>query len=82
MNKRTQRKLDTVYGLIALGGLVIVIWERLNPDGPQDAWQRLQSRWQEYRGYREAMQRTLDEIADLPEAVGSPLPSENPPDGS
>lgn len=64
-------RMDALYGSVALVGMLLVIWERLDPDGPQELWQRLSgglsSAWAEYRGYREAMQRTLDSIHELPE---------------
>ena len=66
------RPLEALYALVSLAWMGLIVWERLDPDGPQDAWQRLREavtrQWQEYRGYREAMQRTLEEISELPEA--------------
>lgn len=72
-----QRTVERAYALVALAGMILVVWERLNPDGPREAWARFRSKLAEYRAYRAAMQQTLDEIHDLPES--SPLPESAEP---
>ena len=79
---RTRRRLDVAYGMVALVGMMVVVWERLNPEGPQDAWERVKLGVREWRGYREAMRRTLGEIEDLPEATESPLSPDGADTGS
>lgn len=73
---RTRRRLDVAYGLVALVGMVVVVWERLSPEGPQLALERVKLGVREWRGYRAAMRRQLAEIQDLPEP--EPEPSESP----
>ena len=63
-----RRPLEALGSLVAIAWLCVLVWERLDPDGPQEAWDRAVQAWAEYRGYREAMERTLDEIRSIPEA--------------
>jgi hypothetical protein len=84
---RTRRRLDVAYGLVALVGMVVVVWERLSPEGPQTAYERVRAGVCEWRGYREAMRRTMAEIQQLPEQPPaepseSPLPSEGAGSGN
>lgn len=61
------RRIETAYGLVAVVWMGLLVWERVSPDGPQLAWERVRAGVREWRQWREAMRRTLDEIDALPE---------------
>lgn len=68
MNEPIERRI--IHGIGAVLGVatwLLIIWNYLDPDGPQNIMQRIRNRIAEWRRTQEAMQRTLDDIGDLPE---------------
>lgn len=49
---------------VAISG--VLLWYLVDPEGPQEAWQRLRDYWREQREYAEALRRTWEDIERLP----------------
>jgi hypothetical protein len=64
---RTERVCQLVYLSAAALWFGLLVWERLDPDGPQQAWTRFRERSAEYLRWRRSLRRTLDDIESLPE---------------
>jgi hypothetical protein len=61
------RLLEAIYLTMGAAWLGLLVWNHLDPDGPADWFAGARERAREWRGYREAMNRTLADIGDLPE---------------
>lgn len=66
------RVLEGVYLTLGVAWLGLLVWNHLEPDGPAEWWHGVQERAQAWRGYREAMRRTLEDIETLPEVHAEP----------
>lgn len=64
---RFERVAGGVYLTLGVGWLAVLLWERLDPDGPRDLWRRIVELRDQRRAYQEAMSRTLADIDSLPE---------------
>jgi len=64
METRLLNALGAALGVICWG---LIIWNHYDPDGPRNFIEGLGENLREWRGYREGMRRTFEDIDSLPE---------------
>ena len=62
-----EKVAGTLYAVVGLAWIAVMVWERFDPDGPREAFQRFKSWRVERRRQQAEWVRQWAEIAELPE---------------